>query len=126
MEFQTLKVSVTNHIAHIELNRPDKANAMDMVMWREIGKAFDWADGEADVRVVVLSGNGKHFTAGIDLMALMGVKEMIKDECEGRSREKLRRLILQMQDDLSALERCRKPVLAAIHNGCIGGGVDLV
>ena len=126
MEFQTLKVSVSNHIAHIELNRPDKANAMDMVMWREIGKAFDWADGEADVRVVVLSGNGKHFTAGIDLMALMGVKEMIKDECEGRSREKLRRLILQMQDDLSALERCRKPVLAAIHNGCIGGGVDLV
>lgn len=99
---------------------------MDMVMWREIGKAFDWADGEANVRVVVLSGNGKHFTAGIDLMALMGVKEMIKDECEGRSREKLRRLILQMQDDLSALERCRKPVLAAIHNGCIGGGVDLV
>ena len=77
MEFQTLKVSVNNHIAHIELNRPDKANAMDMVMWREIGKAFDWADGEADVRVVVLSGNGKHFTAGIDLMALMGVKEMI-------------------------------------------------
>ena len=54
MEFQTLKVSVTNHIAHIELNRPDKANAMDMVMWREIGKAFDWADGEADVRVVVV------------------------------------------------------------------------
>lgn len=126
MEFQTLKVSVNNHIAHIELNRPDKANAMDMVMWREIGKAFEWADAESDVRVVVLSGNGKHFCSGIDLMALMGVKEMVKDECEGRSREKLRRVILQMQDDLTALERCRKPVLAAIHGGCIGGGVDLV
>ena len=41
-------------------------------------------------------------------------------------REKLRALILELQDTLTSLERCRKPVLAAIHTGCVGGGVDLV
>jgi enoyl-CoA hydratase len=51
---------------------------------------------------------------------------MVHDDCDGRAREKLRRLILDLQDALTSLERCRKPVLAAIHGGCIGGGVDLI
>jgi enoyl-CoA hydratase/carnithine racemase len=50
----------------------------------------------------------------------------VKDACEARTRENLRNLILDLQDTLTSLERCRKPVLAAIHGACVGGGVDLI
>jgi enoyl-CoA hydratase len=56
----------------------------------------------------------------------MGLGAKIEDDCDGRRREKLRRLILKLQDTLSSIERCRKPVLAAIHGACIGGGIDLI
>ena len=47
-------------------------------------------------------------------------------ECEGRKRELVRKFILEMQNNITAIEKCSKPVLAAIHNGCIGGGLDIV
>ncbi|MEW9900257.1 crotonase/enoyl-CoA hydratase family protein [Chitinivorax sp. PXF-14] len=126
MQLETIKITLENHIAHIALNRADKSNAMNETMWHDIRRAFDWVDAEPEARVAVLSGEGKNFCAGIDLMLMMGIKQMISDDCEARSREKLRRLILDMQDCLSSLERCRKPVLAAIHGACIGGGIDMV
>ncbi|WP_306567752.1 crotonase/enoyl-CoA hydratase family protein [Aquabacterium sp.] len=126
MQFETLAVSVDQHIATVKLNRPDKANAMNWQMWQDIRSAMQWADRTPEVRVVIVEGEGKHFTSGIDLTMMMGLQAQIKDDCEGRSREKLRALVLELQDTLSSIERCRKPVLAAIHNGCVGGGVDLI
>jgi enoyl-CoA hydratase len=76
--------------------------------------------------VAVLVGEGKYFCAGIDLQMMMGLGGAVADDCEGRMREKLRRVILDLQDTLTSLERCRKPVLAAIAGGCIGGGIDLI
>lgn len=125
-DLETLQLSVDSHIAHVRLNRPDKANAMNRAMWREIGHAFEWIDATPAVRVAILSGNGEHFTSGIDLAMLAGVADEVEDDCEGRKREKLRRTILALQDSLTSLERCRKPVLAAIHGACIGGGMDLI
>ena len=124
--FETLAVTLQDHIATIRLNRPDKANAMNATMWQEIRQAFDWVDATPEARVAVLQAEGKYFTAGIDLQMMMGLSAHIADDCEGRMREKLRRLILDLQDTLTSLERCRKPVLAAIHGGCIGGGIDLI
>lgn len=126
MQFETLSVSLENHIATVRLNRPEKANAMNAAMWQEIRKAFQWVDETPEARVAVLEGEGKLFTAGIDLQMMMGLGPQIQNECEGRTREALRRLILDMQDTLTSLERCRKPVLAAIHGACVGGGIDLV
>jgi len=126
MEFETLKVTLDAHIATIRLNRPDKANAMNATMWQEIRQAFEWVDRTPEARVAVLQGEGKLFCAGIDLQLMMGMSANIANECDGRSREAMRRVILDMQDTLTSLERCRKPVLAAIHGGCIGGGIDLV
>src|SRR5574343_633217 len=113
-------------IATLTLNRPDKSNAFDQDMWRALREALQWADDTPEVRVVLLTGAGKNFCAGIDLAMLLNIQQAIHQECEGRKREALRRLILQLQDDISSLERCRKPVIAAIHGACIGGGIDLV
>ncbi len=125
-EFTVLAVRTEGPIARVELDRPDKANAMDEAMWRELRTAMAWADATPEVRVVVLSGRGRHFCSGIDLAMLMGAQQAIKDECPGRTNERLRAVILDLQDCLTSLERCRKPVLAAIHGACVGGGLDLV
>jgi enoyl-CoA hydratase len=126
MNFTTLDVTLDAGVATIALNRPDKANAMSEPMWYEIEQAMDWLDTTAEARVGIITGRGKFFTAGIDLAMLMGLGTQIEDDCDGRRREKLRRLILKLQDTLSSIERCRKPVLAAVNGACIGGGIDLI
>ncbi|QNM96982.1 crotonase/enoyl-CoA hydratase family protein [Chitinimonas koreensis] len=124
--YSTLAVTLENHVAQITLNRPERANAMNEPMWRELGEAMRWLDEEPSARVAVIAGSGEHFCSGIDLTMLMAVQSHIQDECLGRQAEKLRRFIIGLQDSLSAIERCRKPVIAAIHGSCIGGGLDLV
>ncbi len=125
-EYTTLKVTLADHVARIELNRPDKANAMELAMWHELRRAMQWLDAEPSARVVIISGAGKHFTSGIDLAMFGGIQSDTADGCGARSREKLRRLILDLQDTLTSIERCRKPVIAQIHGACIGGGIDLI
>jgi enoyl-CoA hydratase len=126
MELASLAVTLDGPIATVRLNRPDKANAMHLPMWHELRRAFQWIDETPSARVAILEGEGRHFTAGIDLQMMAGLLPQVHDDCDGRTREKLRRLILDLQDTLSALERCRKPVLAAIHGACVGGGIDLI
>ncbi|MCX7162428.1 MAG: crotonase/enoyl-CoA hydratase family protein [Betaproteobacteria bacterium] len=126
MNFTTLDVTLDAGVATIALNRPDKANAMSEPMWYEIEQAMAWLDTTPEARVGIVTGRGKFFTAGIDLTLLMGLGAKIEDDCDGRRHEKLRRLILRLQDTLTSIERCRKPVLAAVNGACIGGGIDLV
>ena len=125
-DLTSLSIRLEDHVARVHLDRPDKANAMDEALWQDLRRAMAWADETQDVRVVVLAGHGRHFCSGIDLAMLMGVQQAIKDDCQGRTNERLRRVILDLQDCLTSLERCRKPVLAAIHGACVGGGLDLV
>jgi enoyl-CoA hydratase/carnithine racemase len=126
MTFEKLAVDLDGAVATIVLNRPDKANAIDHAMWHEIRAAMRWLDETPAARIGIIRGAGKQFTAGIDLALLGAIHAQIADACDGRAREKLRRLILDLQDTLTSIERCRKPVIAAIHGACIGGGVDLV
>lgn len=124
-EYQSLLVTQQNAIAHIQINRPEKVNAMNAAFWEEIIQAFDWVDHTDEVRVVVLSGVGKHFSAGIDLSLLaQAAGNMSKDF--GRNAEAIRRKVLKLQASFNAVDACRKPVLAAIHGYCIGGAIDLV
>ena len=125
-QFDTLRIGLDGQVAVVTLNRPDKANAMNLQMWQDIRAAMQWVDRTPAVRVAVLHGAGEHFCAGIDLQMMMGILPTVKDACEARTRENLRNLILDLQDTLTSLERCRKPVLAAIHGACVGGGVDLI
>ncbi|MEJ2039457.1 MAG: crotonase/enoyl-CoA hydratase family protein [Desulfosarcinaceae bacterium] len=125
MKFETLAISETDGVAHIELNRADKANAMNGAMWKDLRSAFDWLS-TSPARVGVLSARGKHFTAGIDLNMLAAVKSEIAGLSEGKRQERLREIIAELQDAIGAAELCRKPILAAIHGGCMGGGIDLI
>lgn len=124
MELTTLLLSLENHVAHLRFNRPQRANALNQTAWNELKSVFEMLDEDDSVRVIVLSGEGKHFCSGIDLELLMSVAGPT-ETCEGRKRERLRRQILALQAPINAIEQCSKPVIAAIHGGCIGGGVDI-
>lgn len=125
-QLTTLAVDFIEGVAEICLNRAERSNAMNEAMWQELRTAFSWADATPEVRVVILRGAGRNFCAGIDLAMLGGVAAAVAHKDGARSREALRRLILDLQDCLSSIERCRKPVLAAIQGACIGGALDLV
>jgi len=125
MNFETLAITESDGVAHIELNRPDKANAMNGTMWKDMRSAFDWLSSSR-ARVGVLSARGKHFTAGIDLDLLAALRSEITSLPAGRGQELLKEKIVALQMAISAAESCTKPILAAIHGACIGGGVDLV
>jgi enoyl-CoA hydratase len=123
---KTIALAQTQHVAHVTLNRPDKANAMNAPMWQEIRDAMKWVDETPAIRVAIINGNGANFCAGIDLNMMMALGKQIEDPCDARTRENLRRVIVDLQDTLTAVERCRKPVIAAIHGACVGGAIDLV
>ena len=108
--FETLEVTIDEHVATVSLNRPDKANAMNGPMWDELQQCFEWLDQEPSVRAVILAGNGKHFCAGMDLAVFAEAQDASVDPA--RRAEQFRRTVLRLQGNLSAIERCRVPVLA--------------
>ncbi|MFJ4143123.1 crotonase/enoyl-CoA hydratase family protein [Pseudomonas sp. NPDC089734] len=124
-DYQTFLVELTDHVAHVQINRPEKVNAMNEAFWREIIEVFQWIDDNDEVRVVVLSGAGKHFSSGIDLALLASLAARMGADV-GRNARLLRRKIQQMQASFTAVDKCRKPVLAAIHGYCLGGAIDLI
>ncbi|XP_036988777.2 delta(3,5)-Delta(2,4)-dienoyl-CoA isomerase, mitochondrial isoform X2 [Artibeus jamaicensis] len=125
--YESLRVTAAQkHILHVQLNRPEKRNAMNKAFWREMVECFNKIAQDPDCRAVVISGAGKMFTAGIDLMDMAsGILQPQKDDV-ARTSWHLRNLISRYQETFSVIEKCPKPVIAVIHGGCIGGGVDLV
>lgn len=108
------------------LNRPNHRNALSRDFFTEFPRALSSLDQNPDVNVIVLSGAGKHFCAGIDLKTLTSISDQFVSGDRGRAGEKFRREIKELQEAVTAIERCRKPVVASIHGACIGGGVDIV
>lgn len=116
------RVERDGHIAWLTLSRPERRNAMNISFFGQLTDHFRRFDTDDTVRVVVIRAQGACFSAGLDLMEAGGL-------LAGKGaddRDKLRRTILDLQASTSAIERCRKPVIAAVHGHCIGGGVDLL
>lgn len=122
--YTSFSLEIKDHIAEVAFNRPEKRNSLHAQAWTEMKEVFEHCSENPEVRVVILRGEGKMFCAGIDVQMLMGIQNY-GTTCEARKREKFRKNLLTLQEQVSALEVCEKPVLAAIHGGCIGGGVDI-
>ncbi len=127
MTFTTLDLTIENHIAHVKLSRPGKLNTLIMEFWQDMVDVFAEIENTPDARVVVISSEGKHFTAGLDLNAFGALAgEMQAATDPARVREQMRNNVREMQESFTVIEKCRLPVLVAIQGGCIGGGVDLI
>ena len=116
------KIDIDDHIAWLTLNRPEKRNIMGLSFFSEIGDLFDDFDGDPNIRVVIIKAEGKSFSAGTDLEEAATL--LSHGAADGR--ERLRMKIADLQLAFTKIERCRKPVIAAIHRHCIGGGVDMI
>ncbi len=128
MSWKCFDVTVTDHVAHVVLNRPDALNSMIREFWNELPLIVRELDDRGDVRAIVLSSTGKHFCAGMDLAVFSSEDSGLGDGPGemGRVRARLRQSALMLQESFSAFEKARMPVLAAIQGGCIGGAVDMV
>jgi enoyl-CoA hydratase len=124
-ELNSISVTLENHIAHIQLCRPKALNNMIAEFWKELPAALNTIDRSAEARVIVISAQGKHFTAGMDLAVFSSWKKLFTDE-PARRGEEFRRWILELQGVFSTLESIRMPVITAIQGACIGGGVDMI
>lgn len=113
-------------MVRVEMNRPEKRNAMNMAFWSELRTVFQELNTDSDCRAVVLTGAGKIFSAGLDLMDFgQNLMANFDSEDVGRKAYKIRSFIQDFQETFTSIEKCSKPVVAAIHNACVGGGVDM-
>ncbi|XP_042560037.1 delta(3,5)-Delta(2,4)-dienoyl-CoA isomerase, mitochondrial isoform X1 [Clupea harengus] len=125
--FSTLSIShPTEAITHVELHRPEKRNAMNRAFWSEMVDCFTQIADDSECRVVIVSGAGKIFTAGIDLMDMASDVLQPEGDDIARTSWNLRRIISKYQETFSVIEKCPKPVVVAVHGACVGGGVDLI
>ena len=124
--FDTIEYSVEGAVATITLNRPEVANAQDTQLIDELDAAFDRAEADDEVRVVVLAANGRHFSAGHDLKALVGDVEpdkwrLMRDTPEGKFHHEKTMYF----DRCLRIRDFPKPTIAAVHGKCIAAGVML-
>ena len=120
-------VEIDNSIAHIRLNRPEKRNSMNEDFWNLFPKEVEELDDSGEIRALVVSSTGPHFSSGIDLN--MFKDDVVEEQSEnelGRSRGYFIQQLKYLQNVANCLEATRFPVIAAIQGGCIGGGIDLV
>lgn len=133
---EVLGLDISEHVATLTLDNPDRRNAMGPAFWDDLPLAIAAIESDSNARVVLIAANGPHFTVGLDLKAIGLFRE---EEPTGRERsepgerhsEAQRRLrsyqdIKRLQNSISAVADCRLPVIAAIHGYCIGGGIDLI
>jgi enoyl-CoA hydratase len=133
-ESPVLSIEQDEEVATLWLDRPEARNAMGMDLWRDLPRAMDLLSADNSVRVVVIAAKGPHFSVGLDLKAMGNLLVGGGDGAGGESRPASmaararggRTEVLRLQDSVTAIARCPKPVIAAVHGYCIGGGVDLI
>ena len=113
MAYQTLIVEITDHVALIRLNRPEALNALNGQLVSDLAAAMKAADADADVRCIVLTGSEKAFAAGADIkeMASKSYVDVLTGDLFG--------------PEIEAIQRIRKPVIAAVAGYALGGGCEL-
>lgn len=125
--YESLTVERTEGgVAEVVLTGPGKGNAMGLAFFRELPQVFTELDQDEAVRAVILRGKDGVFTYGLDLKAMAStLMPLLSAENLAKERTQLLRLITEWQRAADLVERCTKPVIAAIAGPCIGGGIDL-
>ena len=126
MTYTCFELNVSDNIAHIILNRPEKRNAMIAEFWAELPEIIRDIDDNAKARVIVISSTGPVFCAGIDIGMFQNDIGGTQDKNHPQYGAGFYLHVKYLQDALSALEQCRIPVLAAVQGGCYGAGVDMI
>jgi enoyl-CoA hydratase len=125
--FETMAVQVDGHIAVVSLCGPGKGNTLGPGFWDELPAVFSALDRMDDVRAVILRGAGNQFSFGLDLIANVALfAPIVGGQLNATSRAELLQTIEDWQNAVSSIANCRKPVVAAIHGWCIGGGLHLI
>jgi len=124
--FESIRYEVDSAVATITLDRPQVANAQDTRLIDELDAAFDLADADDDVRVVILAAEGRHFSSGHDLKALVGDVEpdewrQLRETPEGKYRHEK----VMYYDRCLKIYDFRKPTIAAVQGSCIAAGLML-
>jgi len=127
MSNSIFEVERQGHVATLWLANPAKRNAMGAAFWQELPAIMTELGTNADVRAVVIAARGPVFTAGLDLTEMGSSLGGDTDATSGAARRRtLWTTIQRLQGSITAVADCPKPVIAAVHGACIGGGVDLI
>lgn len=123
MGLTTLRYEVRGPVAHLTLDRPDRLNAITLAMPGEVREAVERANADPGVHVVVVSGAGRAFCSGYDLVDFaergVGAQEMPWDPMEDY------RMMRRCTDDFMSLWRSYKPTIAKVHGYAVAGGSDI-
>jgi enoyl-CoA hydratase len=126
-EYKYYLVEKKAPIAWVYLNRPDKKNAMNPPAWKEAPDVFASLNNDPDIRAIIVAGKGSGFCAGIDLMSMVGeIPELMDPTQKGGVKWQLLQKMYALQDTMTCIEKCSKPVIAAVHGQCIGAGLDMI
>ena len=129
MTYTCFNVETKDHVAHVRMIRPERANSMIPEFWDELPMIIGQLSEGNEARAIVLSAEGRHFCSGMDLSVFADNNVVSVQENAAhisRQRANFRTTALRLQRTFSCLEESRLPVLSAIQGACIGGGIDMV
>ena len=115
-----------DEIGFITLNRPEKRNALNLAVWDDLHEAALKAQRDLEARVVIVRGLGKSFCAGLDLSPENDLIKIITAAPGAKQKVDFFRMVKRIQAAHTCLEQLPQPTIAAIHNHCLGAGLELV
>ena len=118
-----VEIEIENHVATLALNRIESLNALSLAFAEEIANGIRSLSGREDVRAIIIMSKAAGFCSGMDLkdfksLGLVGGKAQDTFFFHDKARP--------LFDCCNVMEECRKPVIAAVHGVCVGGGLDLI
>ncbi|WP_066909935.1 crotonase/enoyl-CoA hydratase family protein [Millisia brevis] len=123
--WKAFTVETADHIATVTMTS-GRGNLMGGDFWRELPLVFGELDADSEVRAIILRGSGDHFSYGLNLADIGPVFGEVLGGALAEPRTRFHDTIRSMQNSITAVANCRKPVIAAISGWCIGGALDLI
>lgn len=125
--YQSLALSEKDGVMTVSLLGPGKGNAMGSEFWEELPAAMDEINKLSHIRCLIFRGSGDHFSYGLNLPQMMPhLGKMTTGTVQAEQRVALMAQIRQMQSGFQKMHESSKPVIAAVHGWCIGGGVNMI